>query len=64
MQNVVGLLYNLPLLVLELGIRRFFEKETHLGSSELSSFSSPARVSDTFVFKRSHAGAGYNRTRL
>jgi hypothetical protein len=42
--NVVGLFCSLPLLVLELGIRQFFEQEMHFRSSELSPFSSPTRA--------------------
>jgi hypothetical protein len=49
--NVVGLLCSLPLLVLDLGIQRFFEQEMHFGSSELSPFSGLAGAPNTFIFK-------------
>jgi hypothetical protein len=58
----MGLLCSLPLLVVELGIQRFFEQEIHIGSPELSSFNSPAKAPDTFVFKRSCVGGGLEGT--
>jgi hypothetical protein len=49
--HAMGLPYSLPLHVVALGIRWFFEQETHFGSIELSPFSGPARAPDAFICK-------------